>query len=144
MCLYVYIHCQEESDCSGWGVGWRQAKGALNGATPIAFYIIYTYNITYCSILLAELPSQPLGRAFAVAHARAQLLLLKRLLAAFGIAAAVVYLASNTLNLLLTSFRRRHLRGVLLSPLCPSILEPYLQHNDATARFNFKLSHQLV
>lgn len=75
-------------------------------------------------VLLLELPSQPLRGGLAATTATTA-----TATAAVGlrVAATVLALGDDALNLLLPSFCRRHLRRVLLPPLCPPVLEPHLK-----------------
>lgn len=65
-------------------------------------------------ILLLELPSEPFRGGFAVSLG-------------LRVAATVLTLGDDALDLFLPPLRRRHLGRVLFPPFCPPVLEPYLQ-----------------
>lgn len=80
-------------------------------------------------VLLLELPSQPLRGGFAAGAAATAT---AATTVGFRVAAAVLTLGDDALDLLLPPFRRRHLRRVLLPPLCPPVLEPHLKIGNRT------------
>jgi len=83
-------------------------------------------------VLLFELPSQPFRGGLAATSATSATSATAATAAAtaavsFCVAATVLALGDDALDLLLPPLRRRHLGRVLLSPLCPPVLEPYLK-----------------
>jgi len=86
-------------------------------------------------VLLLELPSQPFRGGLAATSATSATSAAAAAAAAataaatvgFCVAATVLALGDDALDLLLPPLRRRHLGRVLLSPLCPPVLEPYLK-----------------
>lgn len=94
----------------------------------IRSFISFLYSRVLMPVLLLEFPSQPLRCSLAVSLS-------------LRVAATILTLGDDALDLFLPPLRRRHFSRVLFPPFCPPVLEPYLESQTNPFVGNLSLLH---
>ena len=126
--IYIALATRALLRSRGWSGAWpRLCEAVVAGV--VAARGSQCWRRCSGPVLLLELAPQPFGRCVLVASGGLVPVATGRAssLGRLPVAAAVLRFTDDALDLLLSALRRCHLRGVLLAPLGPTVLEPHLE-----------------